>query len=104
MYHFVAGSRMPYLDDREKFILTFYVNGSEAQRGETIDYYSSPDNNDNVRFQTQTFLKLTESDYVEVYCEHNEGSTQVIDGGTTFGNSYTFFAGYRITGGVVGST
>jgi hypothetical protein len=104
MYHFIAGSRVPYLDDREKAIIRFYINGSETARGQQIQFYSNPDNNENVRFTTQTTVVLTETDYVEVYFEHNEGSAQNIDGGTSFSNSNTFFAGYRISGAVPGST
>ena len=47
---------------------------------------------------------LTENDYVEVYFEHNEGAAQSIDGGSTQVNSFTFFAGYRVSGGVPGTS
>ena len=104
MYHMIAGSRVPYLDDREKAIIRFYINGSEASRGQQIQFYSNPDNTENARFTTSATFLLTENDYVEVYFEHNEGSTQVIGGGSTQVNSFTFFAGYRISGAVPGST
>ena len=104
MYHMVTGTRLPYLDDREKCILRFYINGSEANRGQQIQFYSNPDNTENARFTTSATFLLTENDYVEVYFEHNEGSSQVIDGGNSATNSNTFFAGYRVSGAVAGST
>ena len=104
VYHTIAGTRFPYLDDREKCILRFYINGSEANRGQQIQFYSNPDNTENARFTTSATFLLTENDYVEVYFEHNEGSAQSIDGGSTQVNSFTFFAGYRVSGAVPGST
>ena len=104
VYHMIAGTRFPYLDDREKCILRFYINGSEAGRGQQIQFYSNPDNTENARFTTSATFLLTENDYVEVYFEHNEGSSQVIDGGSTQMNAMTFFAGYRVSGAVAGST
>ena len=104
MYHMVTGTRFPYLDDREKAILRFYINGSEANRGQQIQFYSNPANTENARFTTSAMFLLTENDYVEVYFEHNEGAAQSIDGGSTQVNSFTFFAGYRVSGGVPGTS
>ena len=104
VYHMVTGTRFPYLDDREKAILRFYINGSEANRGQQIQFYSNPANTENARFTTSAMFLLTENDYVEVYFEHNEGAAQSIDGGSTQVNSFTFFAGYRVSGGVPGTS
>jgi len=104
MYHLVTGTRVPYLDDQEKVILRFYINGSEAARGQTIDFYRNPSNTENVRFTASATFLLTENDYVEVYVEHNEGSAQSIDGGNSATQSNTFFGGYRISGSVPGTS
>ena len=104
MYHLIAGTRMPYLDDNEKLEVYFYINGSAQSRGETIDYYGGGTNDDNMRFTTSATFVLTETDYVEIYVRHNEGATQPIDGGSSQANSYTFFAGYRVSGGVPGTS
>ena len=104
MYHLIAGTRMPYLDDNEKLEVYFYINGSAQSRGETIDFYGGGSNDDNVRFTTSATFVLTETDYVEIYVRHNEGATQPIDGGSSQANSYTFFAGYRVSGGVPGTS
>ena len=104
MYHLIAGTRMPYLDDNEKLEVYFYINGSAQSRGETIDFYGGNDNDDNVRFTTSATFVLTETDYVEIYVRHNEGASQPIDGGSSQANSYTFFAGYRVSGGVPGTS
>ena len=104
MYHLIAGTRMPYLDDNEKLEIYFYINGSAQSRGETIDFYGGGSNDDNVRFTTSATFVLTETDYVEIYVRHNEGASQPIDGGSSQANSYTFFAGYRVSGGVPGSS
>ena len=104
MYHLIAGTRMPYLDDNEKLEVYFYINGSAQSRGETIDFYGGGSNDDNVRFTTSATFVLTETDYVEIYVRHNEGASQPIDGGSSQANSYTFFAGYRVSGGVPGTS
>ena len=104
LYHLVTGTRVPYLDDQEKVILRFYINGSEAARGQTIDFYRNPSNTENVRFTASATFLLTENDYVEVYVEHNEGSAQSIDGGNSATQSNTFFGGYRISGSVPGTS
>ena len=104
MYHLIAGTRMPYLDDNEKLEIYFYINGSAQSRGETIDFYGGGSNDDNVRFTTSATFVLTETDYVEIYVRHNEGASQPIDGGSSQANSYTFFAGYRVSGGVPGTS
>ena len=104
MDHLIAGTRMPYLDDNEKLEVYFYINGSAQSRGETIDFYGGGSNDDNVRFTTSATFVLTETDYVEIYVRHNEGASQPIDGGSSQANSYTFFAGYRVSGGVPGTS
>ena len=89
---------------QEKLEIYFYINGSAQSRGETIDFYGGGSNDDNVRFTTSATFVLTETDYVEIYVRHNEGASQPIDGGSSQANSYTFFAGYRVSGGVPGTS
>ena len=105
MYHLIAGTRMPYLDDNEKLEVYFYINGSAQSRGETIDFYGGGSNDDNVRFTTSATFVLPETDYVEIYVRHNEGASQPIDGGSSQANSYTFFCRlqsiWRSTGNII---
>jgi len=84
------GIYIPNIDDGERVTVKLYKNGSEYTYGEH-KHYSSTSNADGM-ITSSTVIQLDTDDYVELYVNHNEGSSE-----TNYA-SRTFMFGYKTLG------
>ena len=83
-----AQFEIEYVDDAQRLEIKLFKNGSEDQRARNYAY--SPANVRELFVQTSALMNLAEGDYVEVYGQHNQGSTR-----TTYGQHSRFW-GFKL--------
>ena len=75
-----------------RFIMWLYKNNSAYAYTEMADNDNSPGNNRSIN--SSTYMQLSAGDYIEMYVNHDNGSTQSIRGATN--EILTYFGGHRL--------
>lgn len=76
------------VDDSERIEIKVFKNGTEDQKARNFQY--SPISSRELFIQTTTMMNLNAGDYVELYSQHNQGSTR------TYYGSHSRFYGFKL--------